>query len=397
MSIARRRWGWPLVPVYRGAQRLEGALRERGALRTKYLGWPVISVGSLAAGGAGKTPVVIALVEMLRSAGWHVDVLTRGYGRHGSGVEQVNDLEHAMAASLKLDGEQLEARLAEHSRARVADLPKARVRERHLLVDAAADRYGDEPVLIAARTAAPVWVGADRWAAGLAAERELAQAEFDPSLASHRAVVNDRCVHVLDDGFQHRKLARDFDIVLVTAEDLNDALLPAGNLREPLKALRRADAVVVREEEIAELKEKLWPLLRTGTQVWTVRRRLRFPAPLGVLTAGLRPLAFCAIARPEGFAAALTQAGCGIIDTVLFGDHQRLYARQLDEIVRFGKQLNASGLVTTEKDFVKLSWAALTTLREQVGPLCVVALDAQFAEPERIAQTVLAKLGRAAP
>ena len=82
---ARRPWAWPLVPVYRAALAVKDALRGQA----KRLQWPVVSVGSLSAGGAGKTPVVIALALLLKERGWTVDVLSRGYGRAGSGVEMV--------------------------------------------------------------------------------------------------------------------------------------------------------------------------------------------------------------------------------------------------------------------------------------------------------------------
>ena len=105
----------PLVPVYAAALAMKDALRGMGVLRTRKLLWPVVSVGSLSAGGAGKTPVVIALATMLRERGWGVDVLSRGYGREGRGIERV-----------RLDAA------------------------------AAAKRFGDEPVLIAQRADAGV-------------------------------------------------------------------------------------------------------------------------------------------------------------------------------------------------------------------------------------------------
>ncbi len=86
---ARRPWARPLVPLYAAAIRLKDGLRRAGLGRTRTLEWPVVSVGSLSAGGAGKTPVVIALAKLLREGGWTVDVLSRGYGREGRGVEQV--------------------------------------------------------------------------------------------------------------------------------------------------------------------------------------------------------------------------------------------------------------------------------------------------------------------
>ena len=148
---ARRPWAWPLVPLYAVGLALKGGLRTTGMLQARRLKWPVVSVGSLSAGGAGKTPVVMALAELLRQDAWNVDVLSRGYGRDGTSVERVD--------------------------------PEA---------EEAARRFGDEPVMMARRLQIPVWVGAERFAAGTAAEA---------SGAKHG-------VHLLDDGFQHRELAR---------------------------------------------------------------------------------------------------------------------------------------------------------------------------------------------
>jgi tetraacyldisaccharide 4'-kinase len=333
-----------LVPLYACALRLNDGLRSGGVLSTHTLRWPVISVGSLSAGGAGKTPVVIALAKLLRDAGWTVDVLSRGYGREGRGVEQV--------------------------------WPR---------LDRAAARFGDEPVLIAQQTEVPVWVGADRFAAGERAETV--------------AVSGLRGVHLLDDGFQHRQLARTIDVVLVTAEDLEDALLPAGNLRENLSALERADVVVVRESEVASetdgVGKRVWGLLRERGQMWTVRRTLRFPAPLRVFGAGLRPVAFCAIARPEGFASMLQDAGCGVVETVAFPDHHRYVKADIERAMEVAKSVNGSGFVTTEKDAVKLS-AAMRERLEEHGPLMIAALEVAFADEPAVLRALEAKLQAAA-
>lgn len=351
---ARRPWAWPLVPVYAGGLAAKERWRRLRALalpHSRRLSWPVLSVGSLSTGGAGKTPLAISLARMLRSEGWAVDVLSRGYGRSGHGVEQV-----ALPAASEDSAED-----------GVAD------------TSAAARRFGDEPVLLARRTGAPVWVGADRWAAGLAAEQAAeSAAERATGEINLKAAASERGVHLLDDGFQHRGLHRDFDLVLVTAEDLDDVLLPAGNLREPLRVLRRADAVAVREEEADELMPRLRALLREGTPVWTVRRSLHFPAPLGVFGAGLRPLAFCAIARPDGFVRSLRRAGCGVVDAVIFPDHHRYRSSDAREIATFAAGLNATGLVTTEKDAVKLTAGLRARLEREVGPVMTVELRAEF-------------------
>lgn len=332
----RRRWARPLVGAYAAVLAIREGLRSRGVLRTRALRWPVISVGSLSAGGAGKTPVVLALATLLRKEGWRVDVLSRGYGREGRGVERVQP---------GLEG--------------------------------AAERFGDEPVLLAQRSGAAVWVGAERYAAGLRAEA----AEGDAA----------RGVHLLDDGFQHRQLARAVDLVLVTEQDMEDGLLPGGNLREGFGALGRADVVVVREDELETAGKAVWRLLREGTQMWTVRRSLRFPAPLFVFGAGLRPIAFCAVARPEGFAAMLQDAGCGVVETVAFGDHHRYRMADVERILEVAKGLNGSGFVTTEKDAVKLT-AAMRSRLERHGPLMVVALEAAFADTDAVMRALEAKL-----
>lgn len=352
MSV-RRPWAWPLVPLYAAVLRAKDALRGEA----KKLAWPVVSVGSVSAGGAGKTPVVIALAKVLRERSWQVDVLSRGYGRMGSGIEHV-DAEREDAARW----------------------------------------FGDEPVLIARATEVPVWVGSNRHAAGLAAESDVANTNKQQVLRDAQddnlqkiAVEEAKGVHLLDDGFQHRRLARTVDIALMTAEDLDDALLPAGNRREPLEALGRADVVVIREEEREAVEARVSRLMRAGALLWSVHRRLRFPAPLGVLSAGLRPLAFCAIARPESFASALQEAGCGIIDAVVFDDHAPYTDQEMGDLIAIAKKLGASGFVTTEKDAVKLS-AELRAQLEAVGPVVVVALDAEFVYPERVARELEARL-----
>ena len=182
----------PLTGLYGAAVALRNGLFDRGILPSRWLEKPVISVGNLAAGGAGKTPFVIALGELLQARGIPFDVLSRGYRRRTRGV-------------LVVDPE-----------------------------GTAAD-FGDEPLLIARRLGVPVIVGENRYQAGRLAEQKF---------RSH--------LHILDDGFQHRSLHRDFDIVLLTAGDLQDLLLPFGRLREPVSSLKRADAVVLAQDDPAE-------------------------------------------------------------------------------------------------------------------------------------------------
>lgn len=339
---ARRPWARPLVPLYAVGLKLV----QLFARKPRALARPVISIGSLSAGGAGKTPVVIALAQLLREAGWQPIVLSRGYGREHTG----------------------------HLPERVDPLRED-----------AATLYGDEPVVLAERTGAPVWVAASRYRAGLAALQQSAALGYS---AAERSIV------LLDDGFQHRRLARTLDVVLVTLEDLDDALLPAGNRREPLRALQRADAVIVRSEEAAAMAERLQPLLRAGTPVWQVQRSLQLPQPLLQLSAGLRPIAFCALARPEGFRSMLLDAGVGLMETAAFPDHHRYREADAAQLCDIAHSLGATGFWTTEKDAVKLT-PTLRSRLEQVGPVAVASLQATLLDSAAILRTIEAAVAEA--
>lgn len=323
MSI-RRPLLLPLSPLYGAALAVKRQMFRMGWLKQRRLTNVVISVGSVSAGGAGKTPVVIALAGMLRRRGYAVTILTRGFGRAPKTIERVEP--HGDAAW-----------------------------------------FGDEPVLLAQRTGVPVFVGANRYSAGLLAE----QAETGGKIA----------VHLLDDGFQHRKLARDIDIAVLTQEDVEDALLPAGNLREPLSALRKADVIVVREEEAERLRSFVsdLPRKKNPIAIWVIRRRLSLDGdakkPLSA-----RPLAFCGIARPKGFTDMLLAEGCRPVETIAFPDHHAYTDHDMQRLVDAARQHGADGFVTTEKDAVKL-----TVLREHleaVGPLVVARLGVELVEEQ---------------
>ncbi len=336
---AQRRWLRsaaplsPLGPVYAAGLAIKERLRAAGVLKTQRLDWPVVSVGSLSAGGAGKTPLVIALARLLRARGWYVDVLTRGYGRKGTGVERV-----------RTEGER------------------------------PAWWFGDEPVLIAQRAEVPVWVGAERFAAGRLAEAAAGGAG--------------RRLHLLDDGFQHRQLFRAVDVVAVTEEDLNDQLLPGGRLREPLRALARADIVVVRQEERERIEQQVRTLIYPGAAVWTLRRELVFPEGLNAV---MRPVAFCGIARPENFWQMLDDEGCAPAAQMVFEDHHYYEAADIERLVQLAADSGANGFVTTEKDAVKLSPAMIEGLNT-VGPVNVAVLEASLTDANAVAADLEARL-----
>jgi tetraacyldisaccharide 4'-kinase len=302
----------PLSAVYGGVVGARNVLYERGVLRSRRVQGSVISVGNLSAGGSGKTPFVILLGGLLQARGIKFDVLSRGYGRGSRGVLLVDP----------------------------GGLPRD---------------FGDEPLLIARKLQVPVIVGEDRYEAG-----RFAEERFGPQ------------IHLLDDGFQHRGLARDFNIVLVTPEDARDRLLPAGRLREPLRSLRRADAVVLTGGAAAES----FPL--AGKMVWRVRR--------GIVAQGAphRPVVFCGIARPQNFLLQLRTAGIDPVAQAFFRDHHAYTEKDVRDLLELQRRSEAGGFVTTEKDAVNLGGYL-----DALAPLAVVAVKMELADADNAVDTML--------
>jgi tetraacyldisaccharide 4'-kinase len=283
----------PLTPLYS----LGLALRERrlalGREPIRRLRFPVISIGNLSAGGAGKTPLTIALAQALSARGLAVDVLSRGYGRRST-------------VPIRVDP---------------AGSPKD---------------FGDEPLLIARAANVPVYVAPQRYDAGLLAETE----------SLHLALAQPQVVHLLDDGFQHRQLHRDLDILLLNREDWHDRLLPAGYLREALRAALRAHVIAVPADD-PTLESDLRNL-GSSAAVWRFHRRMEVPPVDNPV------LAFCGIARPDQFFAGLAQAGIDLAGRVAFPDHYHYSARDLDRLSRKARATGATSLLTTEKDAIRL-------------------------------------------
>jgi len=302
----------PLSAIYGGIVGARNNFYDRGWLRARVLSGTVISVGNLSAGGSGKTPFVILLGGLLKERGIGFDVLSRGYGRKTRGV---------------------------------------------LLVDPGglAQDFGDEPLLIARQLQVPVVVGEDRYEAG-----GFAEARFGAQ------------VHLLDDGFQHRSLARDFDIVLVTPEDARDRLLPGGRLREPLRSLRRADAAVLTSGASPES----FPL--ADKMVWRVRRGI---VPRNVPP---RPIVFCGIARPRNFLLQLRAAGIDPLAEAFFRDHHAYTEKDVRDLLALRRRSDAGGFVTTEKDAVNLGG-----FMDSLEPLSVVPVKMELADAANVVDTIL--------
>ena len=198
----------------------------------------------------------------------------------------------------------------------------------------------------------------------------------------------------MDDGFQHRQLVRDIDIVLLTQAEVDDKLLPAGNLREPLSTLAKADIVVLREEEADALRGVVAGLAvpKRMPAIWVIRRSLSLGEG-GEVALPTRPLAFCGIARPEGFTKMLVAKGYEPMDTVVFPDHHAYTESDVHLLWERARRVEANGFVTTEKDAVKLT-APLRDHLQKVGPMVVVRLSVELLdEPEALAQ-LIAMVGR---
>lgn len=291
----------PLAAGYGLGVTLRNWAYDWGVLRSTRAAIPVVSVGNIAVGGSGKTPIAVWLASELQARGWQVAIVSRGYG--GSARE-----------------------------------PLVVSRGRGPEVDA--QHAGDEPVMMARRFSGTVIVARNR-AAGV----ELARA-VGCNLA------------VLDDGFQHRALGRDFDAVLLGGR--LGALLPAGPMREPYRALRRADALLLVDKgrgarplgppASAAGKPLYW--VRMVPQCWVESDGGRWrERPLADLS-GQRVAAVSGIADPTSFYGFLQEWEVAVAEAFEFPDHHRYRASDWQWLSRKTQQFPY--LVTTEKDLVKL-------------------------------------------
>ncbi len=291
-----------------GARRRARYRRQPGL--TRRLGQPVISVGNLTVGGSGKTPLVIALAAALREAGERPAILSRGYARRGS----------AAGVVVVSDGERVRVPVEES---------------------------GDEPQVMARRLpGVPVLVGRERYEAGLVAERDFGCT-----------------VHLLDDGFQHLRLARDIDLLVLSATDAGGRVLPAGRLREPIAAAWQADAWLTAESPDAVRAAFASSAHRAaGGQVdppafaLTTRvRETRRLSPFGT-AADVTPgaaIAVSGIARPERFLASARAAGWRIERELRFRDHHWFSDADWRDVTEAARAAGAV-VLTTEKDAVRL-------------------------------------------
>jgi tetraacyldisaccharide 4'-kinase len=326
----------PFSAVYSLVMRVREILYRTGVLRCHALPKPVISVGNISVGGTGKTPMVILLARMLLDRGKRVAVLSRGYGGGGAGAVRV-----------------------------VSDGTKI------LLTP---EEAGDEPFLIARSVPGLIVVtGADRYRAGLEACRR-----FQPD------------VLLLDDGFQHLRLMRDLNILLLDCRRPfgNGRTLPAGLLREPRSATRRAHLVVYTRCGGGESLPS-FPGIPTSRASHCLRGVVALGG--GAVTTfsalrGRRGVAFAGIADPDSFFSLLTGEGLELTATVPFPDHCRYDRDTCDTLREVLKETGGEYLITTEKDAVKL-----TSFSESIGEVYAAVLALELDDP-RILEREVQKL-----
>ncbi len=289
-------------------------LYEKGTFKSFSLGVPTISIGNITVGGTGKTPLVAFVAEVLAEQGEKVCILTRGYGR-----------ENAKQRVLVSDGEKV-----------LAEVKKS----------------GDEPFELAQKLLGKAVVVADanRFSAGNWAREKFGVTAF-----------------VLDDGFQHRKIRRDLDIVLLDATNPfgNGKLLPSGILREPLEHLKRADAIVITRANVVDnldnLKSQIsdfshnYPVFISKNKVANLVNLKDFPAkPQSPLRTKDTVFAFCALGNPNNFFEQLRREYFDLVSTETFSDHHFYTAKDVTKIERKANKNGAKVLLTTAKDAVKL-------------------------------------------
>lgn len=312
-------------------------LYRYGIFKSSRLSCPIISVGNLTVGGTGKTPITIWIARYLLQQGLRVAVLSRGYGGTlQGGVAVVSD-----GRSIFLSP----------------------------------DICGDEPCLMAhTLPELMVVVGANRYQAGL-----LALEQLQPD------------VLLLDDGFQHLRLQRDLNILLLDSSRPfgNGWTLPLGLLREPRSALRRADLVVfTRHQPGQQVVDPGVPYCWSSHQLTTFRRLVgRSELPVAGLQQA-RVAAFCGIADPHAFFEGLQGLGITLVATLALPDHEPYGGEGLRRLECFATACNADWLVTTEKDGVKLALQQQLWLNKVV----TVRLELQVSDNGRLVKAALEKL-----
>jgi len=327
----------PVALIYGLGISLRNWLYDKRWLRVHRLPCTVVSIGNLTLGGSGKTPFALYLMEWLSTRGVAVAYLSRGYGRKSRGFAEV-----------------------------ILNAPQA------------AYIFGDEPCLVKARfPQIPVAVAEDRVAGGQALLQRY----------PHLQVI------ILDDAYQHRRIHRDLDILIIDVQRpiWKDWLFPLGRLREPLRAHRRAHLIILNKKTAEKARQKIRfaaPTLSFGYTAVGLRPAFEAFEPLPLETIRYKSaIAFCGIAYPESFYSTLRQLGVYVVWQRDFADHHLYTEEELLRLRRvFRRYEKVMGiqdllLLTTEKDLVRLQGSGLLHLLERL-PLYAVQITMKPEKPE---------------
>jgi len=347
-SVLMKPFLFAISIVYGGLVKLREALYKKGFLQSKRLPCPVVSIGNITVGGTGKTPMTLYVAELIRRFGYKVAIVSRGYKGK---AEKTGGIVH--------DGR---------------------------IICMEPDQAGDEPFMMAKRLrSVPVIVGKDRFRAGM-----LAVKEFNPDVV------------LLDDGFQHLRLYRDIDLVLLDFSSPfgNGNLLPRGILREPASSLSRADALILTRSDSApgSIKANLVDRLMYLSQKRSVYITFHAPYIFKVVKAagdiehidlsksrdwnseiikGRNVFAFSGIARNEDFIHTVESFGCNVSGFAGFSDHHKYSDEDINKILRSAKNAGAEIVCTTEKDYARMGHSKSWPI-----DLVIIGIEIAFGDDE---------------
>lgn len=299
--------------IFRLGAFLYHVLYDLGIRRQEKVPAFVVSIGNIVAGGTGKTPFVLYLANKLADRAQELAILSRGYRGKGTGK---------MPSLIAIDKE------------------------------GGAEIYGDEAFLLAKKLGCPVWVGKNRVE------------------SAYRAISAGARMLLLDDGFQHRKLYRDVDLVLLDGTDLfgKGSFLPSGYLRDFPKRLAQADMIILtRLECIHGDKDGLVQAIHQYTKAPIVGFSSTFTCDCPIK--GEKVAAFCGIAKPELFYHALEVLGAQIVNRLSVSDHRLPELSSLTEFAIQSRAQGAQWILCTEKDFVKISQEILERVCLPIFPV----------------------------
>jgi tetraacyldisaccharide 4'-kinase len=336
---------------YGGIVRLRETLYKKGFLQSKRLSCPVISIGNLTVGGSGKTPMTIYVAELMKHFGYSVAIISRGYRGEAEKM-----------GAVVCDGR---------------------------TICMGPDQAGDEPYMVAKRLkTVPVIVGQNRFEAGI-----LAIKKFKPD------------VLLLDDAFQHLKLRRDIDLVLLDSKKPfgNTHLFPRGTLRETTSALLRGDAVILTRSDVgkpADLdqiknvvpRKPIFYSFHTPYIYEIVEgNSLSLPDEVNISSKydfdifnGKRVFAFSGIASNDDFRRTIERFSCKLENFSGFPDHHPYSNRELDEIVKTAMDLSVEFVFTTEKDYVRIAHKIKWPIH-----LVIIGIEISFGENNRAFQSFI--------